>query len=672
MIASPSKSVRYGLAVAEIGQQALSEADVAALMDRAVALVADTLEVELCGVLERLPDDRGLRLCAGAGWRSGSIGQILGQVGPDSQAGHVLATGEPVVVADVRQEARFRAAPLLRDHGVVSGVSVAIQGHDGPFGVLGAHTAQRRVFSEDDLHFMQAVANTLAMAVERKRAEEERAELIREQATHAGAEAAQRRLAFLSEATTALVDSLLDYEATLDCVARLAVPSLADYCCVDVLEDDGAIRRVTVVHADPAKQALASKLCQYPPDPNAPAGIARVLRTGRAELIPELPSDFLDKATRNAEHRELGVQLGTRSLMIVPLIARDRVFGAIALHAAESGRRYDQADLVLAEELAHRAALAVDNARLYREAQCAISVRDEFLGTVSHELRTPLNHIKGFVSTLRQTDVEWDDETQQDFLAEIEREADRLARLIGDLLDMSRIESGGLAELRRAPARPADLVTGGLDRSRGSLGGRAVTVDLPSELPAVSADAAQVERVVANLIENAAKFSPADAPIRITATQESDRLRLYVDDEGPGIPDEHLERIFDKFFRVKTDRTPVTGTGLGLAICRRIVEAHGAGSGPRTAAPARASSSSCYSRRARRSGPRDPPDRPARRRGLVRPAPVRHHDAGPSRATLPTHRARHRLPDAGRRLTGPATTSSRAAGTEPVPPTFRR
>src|SRR5215204_473832 len=177
-------------------------------------------------------------------------------------------------------------------------------------------------------------------------------------------EEAQR---FLAEAGESLSSSL-DYRATLARVARLAVPYLADWCVVDILEEDGSLDRLAVAHQDPDKVALAQELHErYPPDPEAESGIPQVLRTGRSELVPEIPESFLEEAVRDAEYREILRELGLKSYMIVPLVARGRVLGAISFVSAESGWRYGQADLELAEELARRAGLAVDNARLYRD-----------------------------------------------------------------------------------------------------------------------------------------------------------------------------------------------------------------------------------------------------------------------------------------------------------------
>ncbi|MDP8923991.1 MAG: GAF domain-containing protein, partial [Chloroflexota bacterium] len=560
--------------VVELGQQALTGAAFDELLDRAVIMVAGTLGVEYCKVLELEADGSALRLRAGVGWRDGLVGTATVDAGPGSQAGYTLISGGPVIVEDLREETRFTGPPLLHEHGVVSGLSVIIPGREWPFGVLGAHTVTRRAFNQDDVHFLQAIANVLATVVDRKRAEEERAQLIREQAARAEAEAAQQRFAFLAEASRALAASL-DYEATLAAVAQLAVPRLADYCVVDVVDANGQVRRVATAHADPAKASLVAALCDYPPDRNDMAGIGKVLRTGEAEILAEIPPSLLEAESDDGRQRETMLALAPRSAMIVPLLARGRTLGAIALFHAESGRRYDDGDLAFVRELAGRAALAVDNARLYREAQHAVRVRDEFLAAASHELRTPLSHVKGFVSSLRQADVDWDEETRQDFLAEAEREADRLAKLIGDLLDMTRLESGELDRVTRVPVAPVAIVAGGLDRVRGLVGDHPLDVCVPSDLAPVLGDSSQLERVVANLVENAAKYSPPDAPIRVSVEQTDGTLVLCVDDDGPGIPDQYLEQIFDKFFRVRSERAPVPGTGLGLAICRRIVEAHG-------------------------------------------------------------------------------------------------
>lgn len=195
------------------------------------------------------------------------------------------------------------------------------------------------------------------------------------------------RAAFLAEAS-ALLASSLDYETTLASVARLAVPHIADWCAVELIEEDPAIPRLAMAHVDPAKVALARKLQRrYPLDPNAPFGVPQVLRTGQPELYPDIPDALLVALAHDKPHLKILRRLRLTSAMIVPLQARGRVFGALTFIAAESGRHYEPADLVLAEDLAHRAATAVDNARLYREAQEALRARDQVVAELSERAR---------------------------------------------------------------------------------------------------------------------------------------------------------------------------------------------------------------------------------------------------------------------------------------------
>jgi signal transduction histidine kinase/HAMP domain-containing protein len=392
----------------------------------------------------------------------------------------------------------------------------------------------------------------------------------------AAAELGERRATFLAEAGAALSESL-DYAATLQRVANLAVPTVADWCVVDIVEREGTVSRVAAAHADTSKASIISELQRrYMPQPTwRDHPVATVLRDGTPMILTNLDAAGLREIARDAEHFRLLHSLGTQCLMVVPFWARGRILGTIALATGDSGHCYDDGDLALVESLASRAAVAVDNARLHTETERAVRVRDEFLASASHELRTPISHVKGFVSSLRQTDVEWDEDVRQDFLAEIERETDRLARLIGDLLDMTRLESGGLDDVDRAPVRSRDFINGGLDRVRGFVRGHTVQVDVAADLPPVLGEISQLERLVANLAENAAKFSPPGTTIRISAATVGSTLELRVEDEGAGIPPDQLELIFEKFHRVRVDGETTPGTGLGLSICRRIVEAHG-------------------------------------------------------------------------------------------------
>jgi PAS domain S-box-containing protein len=197
------------------------------------------------------------------------------------------------------------------------------------------------------------------------------------------------------------------------------------------------------------------------------------------------------------------------------------------------------------------------------------------LDSVAHELRLPLSHIKGFVSSLCRTDMEWGPLTRRDFLAEIDHEADRLAHLIEELLEPGHATGNALTRRRRPSVTPRALVLASLDRVRAELGSRAVQIDVPPTLHSLQVDAPAMERVLANLLQNASKYSPPNSPIGVSASVVGDALELRVDDRGPGIPEEDYERVFEPYYRRRQSMTTRPGTGLGLAICRSIVTDQG-------------------------------------------------------------------------------------------------
>ncbi len=600
--ASATARARQQAAVAELGQRALALRDLTALLDEATRLVCQTLDVEYSQVLEPEPDGKALLLRAGHGWKQGLVEHATVVTGSNSQVDYTLQSKAPAIVRDLRREKRFNSLPLLRDHSVVSGISVIIYGSERPFGILGAHSTRARAFGQDDVNFLQAIANVLASAVARDRTEaqvreqsnwlsatltsigdgviatdrdgkitfinsvaqtmtgwsneealgqpldtvfrilneetgavvespasrvlrehqvvklEEETLLIAKggrriilddssapirdahaetigvvvtfrdatrrrrterdisqlasivqstddailtmtlegivQTWNPGAEAlygyaadeiigksimttyppehrdelhdivarikrgeltthfettrirkdgrridvsvtpsalrnaagelvgiskiarditerkrAERAQRFLADAGEVLASSL-DYETTLKSVARLAVPQMADWCSVHIKAEDGNIQQLALAHVDPQKLQLAYELQKrYPSDPNSATGIAQVIRTGKPHLVRSVGEEELSAAARDVDHLQMLLELNPRSYMIVPLIARGRILGAITFLSSESGRRYDETDLALAQELARRAALAVDNVRLYQHAQ---------------------------------------------------------------------------------------------------------------------------------------------------------------------------------------------------------------------------------------------------------------------------------------------------------------
>ncbi len=406
--------------------------------------------------------------------------------------------------------------------------------------------------------------------------EVERAQLLaREQAARAEAETAEQRFAFLAEASTRLAASF-DHERTLADVACLAVPYLADWCSIELLEADGTRRIVAVARIDPVDPTRALLLSA---DAAAAEGAPPVLAPPRAAeqtvYWPDGPDAAPADEAVGAEHLRA---LGARSVLAMPLRTRARTLGTITLVATSPGRRYSPDHLALVEDLARRCALAVDNALLYREARDAVRARDRFLSIASHELRTPLTGIKGFAQVLlaAQARGQLASDRLQRSLQRIDDACNRLGELIEDLLDVSRLRTGHL-HLRPAPLDLAGLVREVADRHRPLLGPRQMlTLDLPALPCLVMADRHRLEQVLANLIENAAKYSPDGGTIRITLTAQSDRALLSVTDEGIGLPEGAAATIFEPFGRASnaTERH-IPGMGLGLYICQEIIARHG-------------------------------------------------------------------------------------------------
>jgi PAS domain S-box-containing protein len=386
---------------------------------------------------------------------------------------------------------------------------------------------------------------------------------------------AEEQQRFLAESSAVLVASL-DYEATLTSLARLIVPRLADWCTVDMLTDERAIERLAVTHQDPAKVELGWELNRlYPHDIHEMEGVSKVIRTGRPELYPNIPEELLALVSRDAGHLKILRQLGLKSSMIIPLIAHNRVLGAITMMAAESGRRFNSADLGFAEDLAQRAALAVDNARLYREAQEVNRLKDEFLATLSHELRTPLTAVLGWTRLLGTGQL--DEATHQRALETIERNAQSQVQLIDDILDVSRVIRGKLRlNVRAAELTP--VIEAAVDSVRPAAEARGIRLQVVLDPRAgpVSGDPDRLQQVVWNLLSNAIKFTPKEGRVQVLLARAGSHLELTVSDTGQGIEEKFLPYVFDRFRQADPSTTRKHGgLGLGLAIVRHLVELHG-------------------------------------------------------------------------------------------------
>lgn len=485
-------------------------------------------------------------------------------------AGMVAQRRAGVIVDDYRRAPFAHPVVLERDwHRAVIGEPLL---HEGELrGVITASVrGAARTFGEPDRRLLALFAAQAVVAIEHAALHEARARATAE------AEAGRRRAAFLAGASAALASSL-DYEATLREVARLAVPTVGDWCTVYARDEDGTVRRVATAYADPAKAPLAEALSRYPPSPTSHrSSVAEAMRTGRTILTPRIPDAYVEAIARDAEHLAVMRRLGFHSSMAVPLSARGAVFGALAFFRCDPDLPYGPADTELAEDLAHRAGQAIDNARLYRDANLAIRARDEFLSMAAHELRTPITSLLGFAQLARrQLDGPAPSArpVAERALGAIERQSARLGALVARLLDVSRLDTGGLALTCRT-VDLAMITAGVVAGARVRTSAHALALDAPCPVPA-TADPVRIEQVLTNLIENAIKYSPGGGPVEISVrVSPAGCGEIAVRDRGIGVPPERRARIFDRYYRAHADRE-VSGLGLGLYISKEIARLHG-------------------------------------------------------------------------------------------------
>lgn len=383
---------------------------------------------------------------------------------------------------------------------------------------------------------------------------------------------------FIVQATVELGASF-NYQATLATVARLAVPEMSDWCAVDIVDGD-RLQRLAVEHVDPSKVSWVKEVeVRYPPDPHAATGAFNVLRTGQPEMMEEIPAELLESAAVDSEHLRLIKELQLRSYICVPLRARGQTLGVLTFVMAESNRRYNREDLMVALQLADRAAVAIDNARLLRDAQQARSAaelanrsKDEFMAILGHELRNPLAPIVTAIQLMKLRDGSLFGREREI----IERQIKHLIRLVDDLLDISRITRGKI-QLTKRRVVLAEIVAQAIETASPLLEERRheLKVSVPGDLR-VLGDEARLSQAIANLLNNAAKYTEKQGSISVIATREGSEIVLRVSDNGIGIAPDMLPNIFDLFVQQQQtiDRSR-GGLGIGLALVRSLVQLHG-------------------------------------------------------------------------------------------------
>jgi signal transduction histidine kinase len=302
-----------------------------------------------------------------------------------------------------------------------------------------------------------------------------------------------------------------------------------------------------------------------------------VLRTGEPELYSDVPDALLVEAARDEEHLQTLRTLVFRSYMCLPMVARGHTLGTITLVTAESGRRYGHAELAFGEDLASRAAIALDNARLYRDAQAAVRARDQFLSIASHELKTPLTSLMGYIDLMQRRAARAGDQNERDQRAirVVGEQAARLNKLIGALLDLSRIETGQLS-IERGLVDLNSLARRVVEETQPTTERHAITFSGADQPMMLLGDELRIEQVIQNLIQNAIKYSPVGGVVTVRVEREGASATVRVSDQGIGIPAAALPQLFRRFYRApNADSQHISGMGIGLDVVKEIIELHG-------------------------------------------------------------------------------------------------
>jgi PAS domain S-box-containing protein len=379
-----------------------------------------------------------------------------------------------------------------------------------------------------------------------------------------------RRLEFLAAAGPRLAASI-DFHTTLDTIAQMVVPAVADMTSIDLIEDDGELNKVLTYHPELAKQNVLERLLGREPADRMPEPVRTALATGRPQRC-ELTPEYVRNGIVDERCRGVVLELRPTSAIVAPLVLRGRVSGLLRMAMAESGRRYTDDDLPLAQEIAHLAALAIDEARLYRTAQQAIEARDNLMAVVSHDLRNYLLTIRLSARSLERRDPA---EPERKLVGAIARAAEHMEQLIATLRDAAMIETGQLTIVARREDVGA-LLDETYQTWLPQLEDRSLrlAIDVPRgarALPAARCDRERVLQVLANLLGNAIKFTDPGGEIRISAHAAGAMMELAVADTGHGIDADDRARVFERYWKGARGG----GSGLGLFIAKGIVEAHG-------------------------------------------------------------------------------------------------
>jgi signal transduction histidine kinase len=407
---------------------------------------------------------------------------------------------------------------------------------------------------------------------ERKRAEEDARRLIREQGAREAAEELSRRQRFLLDGSTRLSASL-DFDATLATVAELCVSGVADWAVVFCTDAAGHPQRVDVAHRDAGKVEMVNELRSLLAEPSRPHPIVEALGSRTPRLVPHVDAQVLATLCRNSRETELVRRLGVSSLMILPMLARGRQVGGVVLVRADADRPFSDGHMALAEDIAARAALSLDNAGLYADATRANQARSDLLAVVSHDLRTPLTAITGYADLLAMGIPDTLSPASQQHVERIRKSAQHLLYLMNELLTFTRLDVGReTLHLREVDVREVVREVATFIEPSAKARGLAVEMEVPDQPLRLRTDPDKMRQVLLNLTGNAVKYT-AHGGVGVRLTAAADAVTVQVRDTGVGIAPDDLPNIYDPFWQADLSRRAKDGgTGLGLSIVRRLVD----------------------------------------------------------------------------------------------------
>jgi signal transduction histidine kinase/ActR/RegA family two-component response regulator len=562
-IADIGRSLTEGLDAEAVSQKIAEHARallgaLAATLYRFIELTAELEMVALSGDIGPTFRPQSFRLKAGEGIASLAVRERHAIV-----SANIVEDPQVVLTPDFRQaveRSSYRAA-----------MAVPLVAQSRVLGVFAVVDRVGRQFSAADVQLAERFAAHAAIALNN-------AELYEAQraARHA-AQATAARAKLLAEASRLLAASL-DYDAALTQVAELITLGMADWCSVYLIRRDGSLRRVAAACSDPSRRHLLTEFERHMPPLSGEH--VQLLMSGEPIHLPEVSNGVLESVIAEPDYLRLVRELGPRSVIIATVRARRRFLGFVVLVRTRGGDSFTREDVDFATDLATRAAIAVDNSRLYRqaerarsEAEAASRAKDEFLAMLGHELRNPLAAITNAATILNIVGAREERAVRAGEV--ISRQVRHLAALVDDLLDVARVTAGKIA-LTRRPLDLADTVRRVLATLDPGRRGPSPTIEADLRGVWIHADETRAEQIVSNLVANALKFTPPDGVVHVTVEPHESHAQLTVRDTGIGIPRDLLPRVFDLFVQgARTADRSQGGLGIGLTLVRRLVELHG-------------------------------------------------------------------------------------------------